>query len=109
MHPVEAYISAAIPIYIPLAIRRAHMVSYFLFFFAAVLETVLDHIGYSFWWLPNVPVHDLHHEKVNCNFGVLGIMDWLHGTNGKPTLRMDLRLSEKGRAGERKSDLYKIK
>jgi sterol desaturase/sphingolipid hydroxylase (fatty acid hydroxylase superfamily) len=24
--------------------------------------------------------HDLHHERFNVNFGVIGLMDYLHGT-----------------------------
>jgi len=26
--------------------------------------------------------HDYHHKRFNCNFGVLGICDWLYGTRG---------------------------
>ncbi|EER12230.1 hypothetical protein Pmar_PMAR001027 [Perkinsus marinus ATCC 50983] len=27
----------------------------------------------------NAEMHDLHHERFNCNYGVLGILDYLHG------------------------------
>ena len=26
--------------------------------------------------------HDFHHKAFNCNFGVIGICDWLYGTRG---------------------------
>nr|QBK90363.1 MAG: fatty acid hydroxylase family protein [Pithovirus LCPAC103] len=28
--------------------------------------------------------HDVHHQKLNKNFGILGILDWIHGTYQAP-------------------------
>jgi len=50
----------------------------------AVMGTQVHHSGYKWPWMtvldhqPNV--HDLHHELFNCNFGNVGILDYLHGT-----------------------------
>ena len=26
-------------------------------------------------------MHDLHHEKFNLNYGSMGVLDWVHGTD----------------------------
>ncbi|RHZ43215.1 sterol desaturase family protein [Aspergillus thermomutatus] len=70
IHPIESQINGGAPLYVPLAVRRAHMVSYLVFFFATVFYVVLDHTGYTVWWFPNARAHDLHHEKLTCNFGM---------------------------------------
>ncbi|KMU78405.1 hypothetical protein CISG_07122 [Coccidioides immitis RMSCC 3703] len=47
----------------------------------AVFDAAVSHSGYSLFRLPSVENHDIHHEKGNINFGILGVMDWLHGTH----------------------------
>ncbi|KAF7170381.1 hypothetical protein CNMCM6106_005110 [Aspergillus hiratsukae] len=81
IHPIESEINGGAPLYVPLALRRAHMLSYMVFFFGTVFYVVLDHTGYLF--LGNARAHDLHHERVNCNFGTIGLLDWVHGTTPK--------------------------
>ena len=40
--------------------------------------TCVSHSGYQS--ALNRPAHDLHHSKNTGNFGLLGVLDWLHGT-----------------------------
>lgn len=38
---------------------------------------------YSSWlpdWLISSKAHDIHHEKMTSNYGVLYLLDWIHGT-----------------------------
>lgn len=60
------------------------LVTVYVWMTAASVSSVLAHTGYrSFWNDPGK--HDLHHErafdpKAACNFGTMGVFDWLHGT-----------------------------
>uniref|UniRef100_A0A7S4SMG9 Fatty acid hydroxylase domain-containing protein n=1 Tax=Alexandrium monilatum TaxID=311494 RepID=A0A7S4SMG9_9DINO len=52
----------------------------------STLGVVLHHSGLE-WPLDSLPPfesmvvqHDLHHKYTSCNYGVLGVLDWLHGT-----------------------------
>jgi len=64
----------------------AHITVFWLWTFAAVIETSLTHSG---WQLPLLPAnqnHDYHHSTFDPaagpqNLGVLGIMDHLFGTD----------------------------
>lgn len=83
-HPLEHVLGNTLPIVLPLAVRRAHILSFALFLTYELWETASVHSGYDFvtWPLPLNParVHDLHHEKFLVNFGSIGLMDWVHGT-----------------------------
>ena len=46
-----------------------------------LMSTLNAHSGYHFPLLPSPEFHDYHHLKFNQNFGVLGILDSLHGTD----------------------------
>lgn len=54
----------------------------------AIMGTQTHHSGYRWPWItffdhqPNV--HDLHHQRFNCNFGNIGLLDYLHGTARDP-------------------------
>jgi sterol desaturase/sphingolipid hydroxylase (fatty acid hydroxylase superfamily) len=82
-HPVEHILSNILPIIIPPTLLRVHIVVFWLFMTGAILQASVAHSGYDFWfsifgWRPKV--HDLHHELFNVNYGLLGLMDWVHGT-----------------------------
>lgn len=46
-------------------------------------STICTHSGYNIPWLPSNLQHDFHHFAFDENFGPLGILDALHGTNVK--------------------------
>jgi methylsterol monooxygenase len=86
-HPLEMLVANVLPLGAGALIARSHAFMYISWSMFAVLGTQHHHSGYR---LPfNVPFdlqpnfHDYHHEKFNCNFGLLGWMDWLHGTDRK--------------------------
>lgn len=51
----------------------------------AVLGTQTHHSGYRFPWIAFFDqqpfFHDYHHAKFNCNYGNIGLLDALHGTD----------------------------
>lgn len=48
----------------------------------SVLQATLAHCGcYTFSVLGwGSEAHDLHHERFGVNYGILGLLDWVHGT-----------------------------
>ena len=45
------------------------------------MNTINAHSGYHLPFFPSNEAHDFHHLKFNQCFGVLGILDYLHGTD----------------------------
>lgn len=80
-HTVDHVMVNALPIYVPMALQRAHFLTMMLFSFIAVFDAAVSHSGYSLIRMPSVESHDVHHAKGNVNFGVLGLWDRLHGTH----------------------------
>jgi len=60
---------------------NAHPVSVWAYFAEATINTIVTHSGYILPGVPNATMHDFHHESFKWNFGVLGLMDYLHGTD----------------------------
>jgi methylsterol monooxygenase len=80
-HPIEHILCNLLPVIAGPFICQSHMVTYWLWLTIAVFTTMTSHSGYHFPFLPSNEAHDFHHLKFNTNYGVLGILDWLHGTN----------------------------
>lgn len=80
-HPFEHVISNVMPIVLPLALMRVHILPFWIFYAFELWEAAADHSGYDFVKLPPARLHDEHHEKFRMNYGTVAIMDWLHGTN----------------------------
>jgi methylsterol monooxygenase len=65
---------------IPGMILKYHVVSFWAFLTWVLIESVTDHSGYDFF-AQKAKMHDLHHEKFMVNFGIIGLLDWVHGTD----------------------------
>jgi sterol desaturase/sphingolipid hydroxylase (fatty acid hydroxylase superfamily) len=67
------------------------------------LSTLNAHSGYHFPLFPSPEAHDFHHLKFTQCYGVLGILDYLHGTD---TLFRSNKVTEgqKDRNTERRRD-----
>lgn len=81
-HPLEHILANSLPIAVPPLLLRAHVLSMWAFLAVTLLETVTVHSGYDFLG-GAARKHDLHHEVFSVNFGVIGLMDWIHGTGPK--------------------------
>ncbi|CAB4026362.1 fatty acid hydroxylase domain-containing 2-like [Paramuricea clavata] len=80
-HPVEHIISNVFPVLMGPLVMGSHIATGWLWFAVAISTTLVSHCGYHLPLLPSPEAHDYHHQKFNQNFGVLGVLDWLHGTD----------------------------
>ncbi|KAL1889257.1 hypothetical protein Sste5346_009011 [Sporothrix stenoceras] len=88
-HPIEHIVANVLPVGLPPLILHSHVLTYWAFVAFMLVETATVHSGYDFFD-GAAKMHDAHHEKFNLNYGVFGIMDWIHGTDGlKKAKRVD--------------------
>ncbi|XP_065886435.1 fatty acid hydroxylase domain-containing protein 2-like isoform X2 [Dysidea avara] len=80
-HPLEHIISNTVPIILGPLVVNAHLSLTWLWYTIAIVNTLTVHSGYHFPFLISPEAHDFHHLKFTNNFGVLGILDHLHGTD----------------------------
>lgn len=84
-HPLEMLLSNAVPLTFGGCLMQAHAYSLMSWIVFAVLGTQFHHSGYRFPWVPsldhNPDFHDFHHQRFSCNYGLLGWLDRLHGTD----------------------------
>ena len=80
-HPVEHVFSNLLPCSLGPLIMRSHIITTWIWIGTVVFTTLVHHSGYHFPFLPSPEHHDFHHLKFNQNYGSLGILDYLHGTD----------------------------
>lgn len=80
-HPIEHLISNLLPAILGPIVFGSHVLLGMTWFVSALISTILSHMGYHLPFLPSTEHHDFHHLKFTDNFGVFGILDWLHGTD----------------------------
>lgn len=80
-HPIEHIFSNLLPPFLGVYIMQSHIATAWLWFTMAICNTLSAHSGYHFPFFPSPESHDFHHLKFNYCFGVLGILDRLHGTD----------------------------
>nr|XP_027794415.1 fatty acid hydroxylase domain-containing protein 2 isoform X3 [Marmota flaviventris] len=62
-------------------VMGSHLSSITVWFSLALIITTISHCGYHLPFLPSPEFHDYHHLKFNQCYGVLGVLDHLHGTD----------------------------
>lgn len=80
-HPVEHILCNLTPLVLGPYFLNAHIFTYWLWLTMAVATTINSHCGYHFPFAPSPENHDFHHLAFNVNYGVLGVLDRLHGTD----------------------------
>ncbi|XP_063706615.1 fatty acid hydroxylase domain-containing protein 2-like [Culicoides brevitarsis] len=80
-HPLEHALSNLAPLGLGVIAAKSHIVTTCLWFLLAITNTMNDHSGYHFPLMHSPEFHDFHHMKFNNCYGVLGFLDWLHGTD----------------------------
>jgi sterol desaturase/sphingolipid hydroxylase (fatty acid hydroxylase superfamily) len=80
-HPIEHILSNYMPVVLGPLVLGSHVATSWLWFSIAILSTLNAHSGYHLPFFPSPEAHDFHHLKFNQNFGVLGVLDRLHGTD----------------------------
>ncbi|PHH66513.1 hypothetical protein CDD81_6988 [Ophiocordyceps australis] len=79
-HPLEHIVANALPIALPPMVLRAHIVTFWIFVAWQLLETSTVHSGFDFFHNA-ARKHDRHHQRFDVCYGVIGLLDWLHGTD----------------------------
>lgn len=74
-HPFEYIVGNMIPLAVPMLIVAPDVLTLWCFGALALLNTQLVHSGYQLSFAPWSIHHDLHHFKVNVNYGSIGLMD----------------------------------
>ena len=82
-HPIEHWICNVSPLLLGPFLLKGHFTVAIFWTCLAILNTINSHCGYSFPGFPSLEEHDFHHSAFNNCYGVLGILDSLHGTNTK--------------------------
>merc|ERR1712232_1195549 len=84
-HPVEFILADLIPFTAGFLLFRPHIFFVYIWIVGACLGTMTHHSGYRLPWIAgpdeNPDFHDFHHQKFDVNFGNIGWLDTLHGTN----------------------------
>ncbi|CRK91231.1 CLUMA_CG004912, isoform A [Clunio marinus] len=80
-HPIEHIFSNMLPPFLGVLICGSHITTAWLWFSMALLSTLNAHSGYHFPFFPSPEAHDFHHLKFNTNYGMLGFLDRIHGTD----------------------------
>eukprot|EP00949_MAST-11_sp_MAST-11-sp1_P003998 g3998.t1 len=89
-HPLEFLLSNVVPLFGGVLLMRSHIVTVYIWVVFAILGTQTHHCGYQWPWMwydENPCFHDFHHERFNSNYGLLTILDKVHGTC-EPWLKM---------------------
>lgn len=88
-HEVDFLLSNIFPVAFGPALFGSHMLTLLIWNVIVTFATLNSHSGYHLPVLFSNQFHDYHHYAFNCNYGVLGILDWIHGTD------KEFRASEK--------------
>ena len=85
-HPVEFLVGNVPTVAAGPLLLGSHITTFWLWAFAAVVGTCLNHCGYQLPFLPGNQIHDYHHSTFvpadgPQNLGVLGCLDHLCGTD----------------------------
>ncbi|XP_074650551.1 fatty acid hydroxylase domain-containing protein 2-like [Tubulanus polymorphus] len=80
-HPIEHIFSTLLPTIMGPLLMGSHIATAWMWFTIALLSTTNAHSGYHLPLMPSPEAHDYHHLKFNQCYGVLGVLDWLHGTD----------------------------
>lgn len=80
-HPLEHLLSNLVPVAAGPFLFGSHLATMWLWFTMGLLNTLNSHSGYHLPFFPSPEQHDFHHLKFTQCYGVLGILDYLHGTD----------------------------
>ena len=80
-HPLEHLVCNVGPAFMGPLIMGSHITTVWLWLSLALVTSINSHSGYHVPFMPSPEAHDFHHLKFTQNFGVLGVLDRLHGTD----------------------------
>ncbi|GIY33288.1 fatty acid hydroxylase domain-containing protein 2 [Caerostris extrusa] len=81
-HPVEHVTCNFLTVILPFFLVGSHLVTLWCGLCMALTMTLITHSGFSCSkFLTLTEHHNFHHSKFNYNYGILGFLDRLHGTD----------------------------
>jgi len=84
-HPLEMLVSNILPLTLTGFLMQTHLYTFAVWGVFAILGTQLHHSGYHWPFIPSwdeqPDFHDFHHGNFTSNFGSIGFLDAIHGTN----------------------------
>ncbi|KNE55368.1 hypothetical protein AMAG_01268 [Allomyces macrogynus ATCC 38327] len=90
-HPVEHALSNLGPVLLGPVVMGSHPLTTGLWTVVAIATTIHTHSGYELWGMPSARKHDWHHYAFIYQFGVLGLLDAVCGTEGGDRWRRYVR------------------
>ncbi|XP_068220553.1 fatty acid hydroxylase domain-containing protein 2-like [Palaemon carinicauda] len=81
VHPLEYTFGNMGPVLLGPLVLGSHPATMWLWSALATMNTLNAHCGYHLPFFPSPEAHDFHHLKFNQCYGVMGILDHLHGTD----------------------------
>ncbi|XP_065582114.1 fatty acid hydroxylase domain-containing protein 2-like [Artemia franciscana] len=82
-HPVEHIISNLLPPVIGIVIVYPQAATIWVWLATLTIHTVNDHCGFHLPFISTSEAHDYHHMKFTQCYGLIGILDYIHGTDTK--------------------------
>ncbi|EDL07776.1 fatty acid hydroxylase domain-containing protein 2 [Mus musculus] len=79
--PPEHVVANMLPVLVGPLAMGSHLSSITVWLSMVLIVSIINHTGYHLPFLPSPEFHDYHHLKSNQCYGVLGLMDHLHGTD----------------------------
>ena len=80
-HPIEHIIVNVAPVVAGPVLMGSHPCTATAWVILALIYTTNSHCGYFFLPYGSPEGHDWHHEKFDEIYGVIGLLDWFHGTD----------------------------
>ncbi|XP_065342993.1 fatty acid hydroxylase domain-containing protein 2-like [Cloeon dipterum] len=80
-HPVEHCFLNMFTVLLGPFLLGSHMATSLAFLVMAMLLILHDHSGFHLPFAYSSQFHIFHHLRINQCFGVIGLLDWLHGTD----------------------------
>lgn len=81
VHPVEHFLGNLLPIFAAVLLTNAHVVTTFVWVTLAVTNAIHTHSDYNFPWMSYAADHDWHHYRARGNYGTIGLLDRIFGTD----------------------------
>lgn len=82
VHPIEFLMIAFTVFLIGPLVAGAPLITWLIWMGTVTFLQVHDHSGYWFPFFPKALMHDYHHQRTDCCFGLLGLLDGIFGTVG---------------------------
>ncbi|XP_028638345.1 fatty acid hydroxylase domain-containing protein 2 [Grammomys surdaster] len=79
--PIEHMVANMLPVMVGPLAMGSHLSSITAWLSLVLIISTLTHCGYHLPFLPLPELHEYHHLKFNECYGILGVLDHLHGTD----------------------------